>query len=116
MLELDLCNNSNERSYRMIYSLNNYQVWLIYLKNWRSYAKPAKSVQNAIFYTHFFEGHFGKCGTTPPMKRVQNLYLGKVSEHRLSDPFVFLYGSFMVDVPNNDREEGLIIFNKSNHA
>ena len=46
----------------------------------------------------FFEGHFGGSDTTPHMtrkkiflvKRVQNLYLGKVSECRFLNPIGFL--------------------------
>ncbi len=45
----------------------------------------------------FFEGHFGGSDTTPHMtrknflmKRVQTLYLGKVSECRFLNPIVFL--------------------------
>ncbi len=76
-------------SYRVIYMLNDPQIWSSYLKNWRSYAKPAKSIQNALFlYTHFFCKVILGGPVRPPILRVeifflvkpvQNLYLGKVS-------------------------------------
>ena len=64
-------------SYRVIYILNNPQIWSSYLKNSMSYAKPAKSVQNAQFlYNHFFERHFGEPGATPHITH-RNFFLVK---------------------------------------
>ena len=57
-------------SYRVIYMLNDPQIWSSYLKNWRSYAKPAKSIQNALFlYTHFFWRSFWGIRYAPHMTR-----------------------------------------------
>ena len=40
-------------SCKVVFYLNNHQVWLMYIYNWRIYAKPANSVQNMLFLYSF---------------------------------------------------------------
>ena len=94
-------------SYRMIYNLNNSQVWLIYLKNWRSYAKPAKQVQIALFlYTHFFWRSFWGIRYAPHMTRKKIFLSETCSEFifRKSQWMpVFKSYRFFVDVRKSGR-------------
>jgi hypothetical protein len=79
-------------NYKMIYNLN---FQSISNKSERSYAKPAKSVKNALFVcTHFLRVILGD--PVRPLKWcflvdcVQNSYSRKINECQSLNPFVFL--------------------------